>query len=92
MERRFADAIDDHVEQLAFYFYRSDDPARGLVYLERAAERARAIEATERERELWSRARRLADRLGDADARARAASRLDELGGETDVSGPHAEP
>jgi class 3 adenylate cyclase len=92
MEQRFADAIDDHVEQLAFYFYRSDDPARGLVYLERAAERARAIEATERERELWSRARRLADRLGDADARARAASRLDELGGEADVSGPHAEP
>ena len=92
MERRFADAIDDHVEQLAFYFYRSDDPARGLVYLERAAERARAIEATERERELWSRARRLADRLGDADARARAATRLDELGGEADVSGPHAEP
>jgi predicted ATPase len=79
MEARYADAPQEHLEQLAFYFYRSQDPAKALAYLERAAERAREMEATDRARELWSRASRLGERLGDDDARARIEGRLAEL-------------
>jgi predicted ATPase len=84
MEARFADAVDEHLDELAFYFYRSDDSGKGLGYLERAAARAHEIEATERARELWSRALRLADRLGDEAARGRAEAALVELGGVDD--------
>jgi class 3 adenylate cyclase len=92
MEERWADAVDEHLEQLAFYFYRSDEPRKGLSYLERAAERARRMEAPERARELWSRARRLADRVDDAAARARADAALADLESAGDaVSGAAAD-
>jgi predicted ATPase len=86
MEERWADAVDEHLEQLAFYFYRSDEPRKGLSYLERAAERARRMEAPDRARELWSRARRLADRVDDAAARARADAALADLGSAGDAA------
>jgi class 3 adenylate cyclase len=90
MQERFADAIDDHLEQLAFYFYRSEEPALALPYLERAAERASTLETPDRSRGLWSRARRLADRLGDAAAVSRIDERLARLGG-GDAEDDHAE-
>ena len=80
MEERFAESIDEHLEQVAFYFYRSQDQAKALEYLDRAAERADELEAPERARDLWSRAQRLAERLGDADAGERIRARLVELG------------
>jgi class 3 adenylate cyclase/predicted ATPase len=86
MEERWADALDEHLEQLAFYFYRSDDRPKGLTYLERAAERARRMEAADRARELWSRARRLADRVDDAAARTRADAALADLGSADDAA------
>jgi class 3 adenylate cyclase/predicted ATPase len=87
MEAHWADAVDDHLEDLAFYFYRSAQPARALDYLGRAAARARAIDATDHARELWSRAGRLAQRLGDEDARARIDVELASLDGRADADG-----
>jgi class 3 adenylate cyclase len=40
-EQAFSDSLDDHLEQLAFYWARGADLRRALDYLERAANRAR---------------------------------------------------
>jgi predicted ATPase/class 3 adenylate cyclase len=79
MERRLGEQAGEDVEQLAFYFYRSDDHTKALDYLLRAAERARELEADERARELLSRAEKLATRIGDDAATSRAQSGLREL-------------
>jgi predicted ATPase len=79
MEDRFADQIDERLEQLAFYFYRSEEPEIALGYLERAAARAAGLEAFDRATSLWTRARRLAGRLEDEEAATRADERLAEL-------------
>jgi class 3 adenylate cyclase len=73
LERRYGDRVDDHLERIAYHFYRSDEPGRALEYLERAADRAvdGAHAAT-----LLDRARRLAGRIGDAPAESRLAERL----------------
>lgn len=72
LEEHHADRREDVAEQLAFHFYRSDEPARALPYLELAAERA-----TEpaKSHELWARAAKLAARLGDEEAERRIAER-----------------
>lgn len=87
MEDRFADQLDDRLEQLAFYFYRSEEPDIALGYLERAAARAAGLEAFERATSLWTRARRLAGRLEDDDAAKRADERLAELASRATGSG-----
>ena len=67
LEEIHADRIDEHAEELAFYFYRSDAPARALDFLQRAAARtADAGHAIE----LLMRARKVAERAGDTSARA----------------------
>jgi class 3 adenylate cyclase len=65
MEAHLGEQANERLEQLAFYFYRSDETDKGLVYLERAAEHAVSVEALGRAEELWERARRLAERAGD---------------------------
>jgi hypothetical protein len=65
MEAHLGDHVDEQLEQLAFYFYRSDDTGKGFDYLDRAAEHAVRVEALARAEELWKRARRLAEREGD---------------------------
>jgi predicted ATPase len=79
MEERYADQLEESLDQLAFYFYRSAEPATALGYLERAAERAEGLEAFERAQSLWTRARRLAERVEDEVAIARFDARLAEL-------------
>ena len=59
MEAHLGDQANERLEQLAFYFYRSDETEKGLAYLERAAEHAVTVEALGRAEELWERARRL---------------------------------
>ncbi len=39
LERMFADRIADQVEALAYHFSRSDDPKKGIEFLDRAAEK-----------------------------------------------------
>jgi class 3 adenylate cyclase len=65
MEAYLGDRAEDRLEQLAFYFYRSDEHATALEYLDRAAERAAAVESLGRAEELWTRAHRLAERVDD---------------------------
>jgi predicted ATPase len=65
MEVRLADQGDERLEQLAFYFYRSDETAKALEYLDQAAEHALAVEALGRAESLWTRAQRLAERIDD---------------------------
>jgi class 3 adenylate cyclase len=83
VEERFADQLDERLEQLAFYFYRSDEREIALGYLVKAAERATVLESFERATTLWTRARRLAGRMGDEDAAGRADERLVELASRT---------
>jgi hypothetical protein len=68
--------VDEQLEQLAFYFYRSDDTGKGFDYLDRAAEHAVGVEALARAEELWKRARRLAERAGDEDRTERVDRQL----------------
>jgi predicted ATPase/class 3 adenylate cyclase len=86
MEERFADQIEERLEQLAFYFYRSDEPEIALGYLMKAAERAAALESFDRAIALWTRARRLAERIGDDEAAGRADERLTQLASRSGAS------
>jgi adenylate cyclase len=76
METYLGERVEERLEQLAFYFYRSDETRKALDYLDRAAEAAVAVEGTPRAEELWTRARRLAERLGDEEAVGRFDGRL----------------
>ena len=75
LEALYADRPEDVAERLAFHFYRSDEPARALRYLEVAAERTAELAKAE---ELWSRAAKLARRLGHEEAERWIAERTKE--------------
>jgi class 3 adenylate cyclase len=75
LEEHYADRPEEMAERLAFHFYRSDEPARALRYLELAADRAGEPAQAE---ELWARAAKLATRLGDEEAERRIAERRAE--------------
>jgi predicted ATPase len=78
-EEVFADSLDDHLEQLAFYYARGGDLERSLDYLERAANRASSLSAHTRAASLWSRAAKVADRINDPESRERIEQRLIQL-------------
>jgi predicted ATPase len=63
-EQAFADTIDERLDVLAYYYYRSDDQRKALEYLERAAERARSLDETAQAEQLAARAAKAAARLG----------------------------
>ncbi|MBA3366544.1 MAG: AAA family ATPase, partial [Actinobacteria bacterium] len=79
-ETLFSDSLDDRLEVLANYFARSDDLGKALDYLERAGERAVALDAPERTAQLWRHAARIAEELGDPAAEQRVRERLAALG------------
>jgi predicted ATPase len=78
-ERLFAGSLDDHLEVLAYHFYRSDDQAKALVYLVRAADAVLARGDQAEAAELLRRALKVAGRLGDAVEERRLSERLAEL-------------
>jgi class 3 adenylate cyclase len=78
-EQAFADSLDEHLERLAFYRARSGDLPLALNYLERAADRAAALDATTQSVDLWTRAAGVAQKIEDADAQRRIERRLSEL-------------
>jgi predicted ATPase len=80
-EAVFAASLDDHLEVIAHHYARSDDPVKALDYLERAAERAAALNAIHSARELWGQALKVAQKLGDASALERVQTRLAALAG-----------
>jgi class 3 adenylate cyclase len=78
-ESLFRDTLDNHLEIIAHHFARSDNLRKALVYLERAGARAAALDASQRAEELWTKALRVADDLGDAEATQRLQGRLAAL-------------
>ena len=79
-ESLFTNALDDHLEVIAQHFAQSDDLGKALVYLERAGERAAALDANQRAEELWRRALKVAEKLGDAQAKQHVQERLATFG------------
>jgi predicted ATPase len=78
LEELFAGSVDEHLEALAFLYYRSDDQRKALEYLDRAAERTDASGDAAGARVLRERAVKVATRLGDAGEASRLRSLLPE--------------
>jgi class 3 adenylate cyclase len=76
-EALYASSLEDRLEVLAHYYARSQDLPKALDYLERAGENAAAIDATTHAVELWNRALKVAEKLGDAESAQRIRTRLD---------------
>jgi class 3 adenylate cyclase len=79
-EELYENSLEDRLEILALYYYRSDEPARALGYLERAGLRAEELDARFQAAQLWRRALKVAERLGDAEAERRIGHLLERLG------------
>jgi hypothetical protein len=65
---------------LAHYYARSRDLPKAMEYLERAGDKAAALDARKQAAELWRRARKMANRLGDRTAEERIGQGLSALG------------
>jgi class 3 adenylate cyclase len=79
-ERLYENSLDDRLEILALYYYRSDEQVRALEYLERAGVRAERIDARVQAAQLWRRALKVALNLGNQDVEGRIRSLIDRLG------------
>jgi hypothetical protein len=66
----------ERLERLAYYFYRSDDRAKALEYLELAGAQALELGATDQATGLLNRATKVASALEDAEAGARIGALL----------------
>jgi class 3 adenylate cyclase/predicted ATPase len=75
-EEMIGDTAEEHLERLALYFYRSDEQGRALGYLERAGEKAASVDARSQAVELWTRAAKVAAKLGDEEAQKRLAAHI----------------
>jgi predicted ATPase len=78
-ETAFPDQIDEHLETLAHHYAESLELGKALEYLERAGERAASLDAGLQAREMWTKARAVADRLEDRAAAERIETRLGRL-------------
>jgi len=78
-ESVFATSVGNNLELLAYYFARSDDLRKGLDYLERAGERALALDGTRSAVDHWRRALTIAEKLGDRTAVERLTERLERI-------------
>jgi class 3 adenylate cyclase len=78
-EEMHADSLGEHVQKLAFYYYRSDQPSKAMDYLWRAAGDAFADHAESQGADLLRRARKVATRMGDDEAQRRIDARLAEV-------------
>jgi class 3 adenylate cyclase len=67
---------EEHLPRLAHYYALSRDHPKALAYLERAAERASGLDARTQAEELWGRALKVAQRLGDDEAERRISRKL----------------
>jgi class 3 adenylate cyclase/predicted ATPase len=76
IEELFAGSLDDYLELIAHHYARSQDFPKALDYLERAGEKAAALDAGAQAAEMWRRAQKVAARMGDGAAEKRIADRL----------------
>ena len=79
-EEAYANSLEDRLELLALYYYRSDEPGRALDYLERAGARAEELGAKVQAGQLYRRALKVAEQASDPKAAARVAAAMERLG------------
>jgi len=72
----FAASLDDYLELIAHHYARSQNFPKALDYLERAGDKAAALDAVAQAVEMWTRARKVAARMGDEAAEHRILGRL----------------
>jgi hypothetical protein len=70
---------EEHLETLAHHYAESLELEKALEFLERAGERAASLDAGLQAKEMWTKARAVADRVGDRAAAERIEGRLREL-------------
>jgi predicted ATPase len=73
--------IEAHLEELGHHYARANDLEKALAYLERGAERAEGLGATDEAGRLWLRALRAANKLGDEAAAERIRARIGDAPG-----------
>ncbi len=83
--------IEAHLEELSHHYARADDQVRALEYLERGAQRAADLGATDDAGRLWLRALRTANRLGDEVAVERIMSAMSTVGVNGAAAGTESE-
>lgn len=76
IEELLAASLDDYLELIAHHYARSQNFPKALDYLERAGEKAAALDAGAQAAELWKRALKVAVRMGDQAAERRVLDRL----------------
>jgi class 3 adenylate cyclase len=76
IEELFAASLDDYLELIAHHYARSQNFPKALDYLERAGEKAAALDAGAQATVLWKRALKVAARMGDEAAERRVERRL----------------
>jgi class 3 adenylate cyclase len=76
IEELFAASLDDYLELIAHHYARSQNFPKALDYLERAGEKAAALDAGAQATVLWKRALKVAARMGDKAAERRVERRL----------------
>jgi class 3 adenylate cyclase/predicted ATPase len=79
VEELFAATLDEYLELIAHHYARSQNFPKALDYLERAGEKAAALDAGAQAAELWKRALKVAGRMGDEAAERRVQARLAEI-------------
>ena len=70
--------VEAHLEELGHHYARANDLPKALAYLERGAERAAQLGATDEAGRLWLRALRAANKLGDEVAADRIRTRISD--------------
>ena len=75
-EQRDPGEVELHLEELAHHYARASDLSKALAYLERGADRAADLGATDEAGRLWLRALRAANKLGDEAAAERIRIRI----------------
>jgi class 3 adenylate cyclase len=75
----FASSIEEHLADLAFYYYRSDKDEKALEYLERAGNKAARLHANAQAVRFLARARKVSLRLGDEAAEFRLREQVHQL-------------
>jgi class 3 adenylate cyclase len=76
IEAQYPDGLDAQLEVVAHHYARAHDLPKALEYLERGAERAESLGASDDASRLWLRALRAANRLGDDEAADRIRARV----------------
>jgi serine/threonine-protein kinase len=80
LEELYAGSIDEHLDELAFHYYRSDDLTSAKTFLQRAAEATELRQGADAAAPAWRRLHSTASELGDEATALSAKERLEAAG------------